>query len=64
MNFMKYKELTTLSEPELKKLLEEFRGQAHDLAMKLRTNQMKTSHKLVQIKKDIARILTFLSSKK
>ena len=51
---MKYKELTTQSEAELKKTLQELRGQAHDLALKLRTNQMKTSHKLGHIKKDIA----------
>lgn len=58
---MKYKEIISKPETELRKQLEELRGQAHDLAMKLRLNQAKNSHELGKIRKDIARILTFLA---
>ena len=58
---MKYKELTTKSEAEIKNLLEELQNEAHDLAVKLRLNELKANHKIKLVKKDIARIKTFLS---
>jgi large subunit ribosomal protein L29 len=60
---MKFKELTTKSESELKKMLEELRLEAYSLKMKLRLNESKHSHKLAAMKKDIARILTYLHTK-
>ena len=60
---MKYKELTTKSEAEARKLLEELLVEAHELALKVRLNQEKQTHKLRVLKKDIARIKTFLHAK-
>lgn len=60
---MKFKELTTKSEAEVKSLLGELRAQAHELSVKQRLNQLKNMHQLKQVKKDIARILTFFGQK-
>ena len=60
---MKFKEITTKSEAELKKQLEELRAEAHVLKMKISLGEAKTSHKLKIMKKDIARILTHLHAK-
>jgi large subunit ribosomal protein L29 len=61
---MKFKELTSKSETELRKMLSDLQHEAHDLAVKIRTSELKQTHKLKVAKKDIARILTFISSKK
>jgi len=61
---MKFKELTTKSEAEVKNLLKELRIEAHDLAVKARLNQLKNTHKIKLVKKDIARVLTYLSARK
>jgi ribosomal protein L29 len=61
---MKYKELTTKPETELRKMLTDLQHEAHDLAVKIRMSEEKKTHKLKVLKKDIARILTFLSNKK
>jgi len=60
---MKFKELKNLSEGEIRKTLADLKEQAHDLSVKLRLNQLKNTHKLKLVKKDIARILTYLSNK-
>lgn len=60
---MKFKELTTKSESELKKMLEDLRHEAHELGVKIRMNETKQTHKMKMVKKDIARILTFLHNK-
>lgn len=60
---MKFKELTTKSEAEIKHLLVELRTKAHDLSVKLRLNQLKNSNELKATKKDIARIMTYLYQK-
>jgi ribosomal protein L29 len=60
---MKYKELTTKSEAELKHLLGELKQQVHELSVKARLNQLKNNHQIGAAKKDIARIMTFLRSK-
>lgn len=57
---MKFKELTTKSEIELRKTLMELREEAHNLKMKISMGEAKTSHKLKNIRKDIARIMTFI----
>ena len=60
---MKFKELTTKSEAEVKKMLEELQEQAHELATKIRMSEEKQNHKLKLLKKDIARVKTFIHSK-
>ncbi len=60
---MKYKELKLKTDGEVKKMLEELRIEAHDLFVKLRLNQLKNTHKQKAVKKDIARIMTYLSNK-
>jgi len=61
---MKYKELTTKPEAEIRRMLVELKQQAHDMAVKIRLNQHKQTHKLKQIKKDIARAMTYLHNLK
>ena len=58
---MKFKELTTKSEAEIKRLLLELREKAHDLSVKLKLNQLKNTNELKAAKKDIARIMTYLA---
>lgn len=60
---MKYKELTTKTEAEVKQLLSELRLKAHDLSVKLKLNQLKNHRELGVVKKDIARIMTLLKVK-
>ena len=60
---MKFKEITTKPEAELKHLLGELRAQAHELSVKSRLNQLKNNRQIGAVKKDIARIMTFLRSK-
>lgn len=61
---MKFKELQTKPEAEVKKLLKDLRAEAHELSVKIRMNQVKSVHKLKALKKDIARVLTYLTQKK
>ncbi len=60
---MKYKDLKINSEAELKKMLLDLRSEVHKLEVKNRLGQLKQNHKIKQIKKDIARILTLLNTK-
>lgn len=60
---MDYKELTTKSKEELKRELHRVSEELHQLAVKVRLNEAKTTHKLKEFKKDIARILTALRTK-
>lgn len=57
---MKFKELSNMPAQEVKKMFLELQEKAHDLSVKLRLNQLKNTHQLKVVKKDIARILTFL----
>lgn len=59
---MKFKELSNMQLMEVKKMLLDLQEQAQDFSVKLRLNQLKNTHKLKVVKKDIARILTFLHS--
>lgn len=61
---MKYKELKTKSEAEIKLLLGELKAQVHELSVKARLNQLKNNHQINLAKKDVARIMTYLQSKK
>ncbi len=60
---MKFEELTTKSEAEVRKMLEELRVESHDMVVKARLGQIKTTHKIGTLKKDIARIMTYLHTK-
>ncbi|MDE2311975.1 MAG: 50S ribosomal protein L29 [Patescibacteria group bacterium] len=60
---MKFKELTTKPEAEVRQLLAELKAQAHDLMVKAKLNQLKNTNQIRAAKKDIARILTYLHSK-
>lgn len=57
---MKYKELSTKSETQLRKELDELRQKAVQLRMKTKLRQTKNLHELAGVRKDIARILTYL----
>jgi ribosomal protein L29 len=61
---MKYKELTTKTEAEVRQLLIELRLKSHDLSVKLRLNQLKNTKELGAVKKDIAKIMFYLHSQK
>ena len=57
---MKYKDLSTKSESVLRKELDELRQKALELRMKTKLRQTKNVHELAGVRKDIARILTYL----
>ncbi len=57
---MKYKELTNKSEAELRKDLASMQEQVQTLRLKNKIGQVKNMHEMAGIKKDIARILTYL----
>jgi ribosomal protein L29 len=60
---MKFKELKLKSENEVKQMLKDLKAKAHELSVKLRLGQVKNVKEIGKIKKDIARVMTFLSSK-
>ncbi|CAT04829.1 50S ribosomal protein L29 [Mesomycoplasma conjunctivae] len=57
---MEFKELRAKSATELKQMLIEYRSELFTLRFKNKTQQLDQSHKIADIKKDIARILTAL----
>lgn len=57
---MEFKELKSKTEAEVKHLVTELRGKAHDLAVKIKLNQLKNTNELKAVKKDIARAMTYL----
>ncbi|MBX4191313.1 MAG: 50S ribosomal protein L29 [Candidatus Doudnabacteria bacterium] len=61
---MKMKELRNMSEGELVKQLATMREQIRDLSFKVHSREVKNSHTLKSIKKDIARMLTLINEKK
>ncbi|MBI2607785.1 MAG: 50S ribosomal protein L29 [Candidatus Doudnabacteria bacterium] len=58
---MKMQEVRGLKPEERKKTLTALREQVRDLRFKIRSKEIKDSHRLKSVKKDIARILTFLN---
>lgn len=58
---MKYAELTQKSEAELKKELTSLQEKRENLRMKIKLGQVKNVKELTGIRRDIARILTFLN---
>lgn len=57
---MKYKELSQKTHDQLHKELSDLRAQAQDLRRKTKLRQTKNLHELSGVRKDIARILTYL----
>jgi large subunit ribosomal protein L29 len=60
---MKMKELRNLSQQELTHQLAQLREQVRDLTFKIHSKEVKNSHTLAAIKKDIARMLTLINEK-
>ncbi len=58
---MKMKELRNMNENELAKQLSTLREQVRDLTFKIHSREVKNSHTLKVIKKEIARILTLVN---
>ena len=57
---MKYKELSAKNDTQVRKDLEELRSKALELNLKKRMGQIKNVRELSVVRKDIARILTYL----
>ena len=60
---MDYKELKNKSEKELHETLSEKREELRGLRFEASENQLKNVKKISKIKKDVARVLTFINSK-
>lgn len=60
---MEFKELKLKTEKELKQILNEFRDKLRDLRFKDANKQLKNVREIREIKKTIARILTWLKVK-
>ena len=60
---MKMKELRNLGQNELVRQLAALREQVRDMQFKIHSREVKNSHTLKEIKKDIARILTLTNEK-
>jgi len=57
---MKFKELKNLPAAELQRQLSLLREQVRDLSFKLHSREVKNTHTMVSIKRQIAQILTLL----
>lgn len=57
---MKYKELSGKNDTALRKELETLRAKSFELARKKKMGQTKNIHEYAGVRKDIARILTYL----
>jgi ribosomal protein L29 len=57
---MKYEELSQKTTDQLRRDLAELRAKAETLAQKKKLGQTKNIHELAGVRKDIARILTYL----
>ena len=60
---MKATELTKLSVDELNKKLAELKGELFNLRFQHAINQLDNPHKIVDVKKDIARVMTVIRQK-
>ncbi|MEO8065358.1 MAG: 50S ribosomal protein L29 [Candidatus Doudnabacteria bacterium] len=58
---MKFKELKTMNRAEQVRQLATMREQLRDLAFKLHSREVKNTHSLKVVKRDIARILTLIN---
>jgi ribosomal protein L29 len=57
---MQYKELSQKSVEQLRKDVVELQNKAQELRRKVKLGQVKNVHELSAVRKDIARILTYL----
>ena len=60
---MKTVELNKLSVEELNAKLKELKGELFNLRFQHAVNQLDNPHKIVDVKKDIARVMTVLNQK-
>ena len=60
---MKAAELTKLSVEELNAKLKELKGELFNLRFQHAINQLDNPHKIVDVKRDIARVMTILHEK-
>ena len=60
---MKAKELRAMTQEELNSKLAELKKELFNLRFQHAINQLENPHKLVEVKKDIARVLTVLQQK-
>ena len=60
---MKAAELNKMSAEELNAKLKELKGELFNLRLQHAINQLDNPHKLVEVKKDIARVMTVLNQK-
>jgi ribosomal protein L29 len=60
---MKMKELQNMNQNEIVQKLATLREQVRDLSFKIHSREVKNSHTLKSIKKDIARMLTLINKK-
>jgi large subunit ribosomal protein L29 len=58
---MKMKELQNMNQNEIVQKLASLREQVRDLSFKIHSREVKNSHTLKSIKKDIARMLTLIN---
>ena len=61
---MKAKELREMSEQDLAAKLKDLKQELFNLRFQHAINQLDNPHKIADVKKDIARVLTVLSEKK
>lgn len=60
---MKTEDIKKLSEKELRVKLEETRNELLSLRLRKQTGQVEKPHMLAELRKDVARILTFIKLK-
>ena len=60
---MKAKEIREMSVEELDKKLKELKGELFNLRFQHAINQLDNPHRIVDVKKDIARVMTILHEK-
>ena len=60
---MKAKEIRELTSEQLEAKLKELKEELFNLRFQLAINQLDNPHKMVEVKKDIARVMTVLNQK-
>ncbi len=61
---MKAKEIREMTSEELEKKLKELKNELFNLRFQHAVNQLDNPHKIADVKKDIARVMTVLREKK
>lgn len=61
---MKTKEIRVMSADELQKKLTELKDELFHLRFQLAINQLENPHKITEVKRDIARVLTVINETK